>query len=156
MGLIKFEVHTSGFENIEHLLKKTCSKAELVLAAQIEKDTRPFVPAQNLSLANRTHTVFEDKHMFEKATEISAEMQRKGKALIVYPGPYARYLYYGKVMEGPATGPKHATDKDLVFSKSVNPFAQAFWFEASKAQNLDKWERVAQKAVEAGLHDKSE
>ena len=41
---------------------------------------------------------------------------------------------------------KVLTDKNLVFSKSVHPQAQAHWFEASKAQNLEKWLRVYKKA----------
>ena len=36
---------------------------------------------------------------------------------------------------------------NLVFNKTMHPQAQAHWFEASKAQNLDKWVRVADKAV---------
>ena len=38
------------------------------------------------------------------------------------------------------------TDRNLVFNRSVNPQAQAHWFEASKAQNLEKWLRVYKKA----------
>lgn len=108
-------------------------KAEHAVAVQAEKDTRPFVPARTLSLANRTIV---------------------DKNLIIYPGPYSRYLYYGKLMVDPDTGSAFAqkgavkvlTDKNLVFSKSVHPQAQAHWFEASKAQNLEKWLRVYKKA----------
>ena len=75
--------------------------------------------------------------------------------MIVYPGPYARFLYYGKVMVDPNTGSTYApeggtkvvTDRNLVFTQTVHPQAQSHWFEASKAQNLDKWIRVAEKAV---------
>ena len=108
-------------------------KAEHAVAVQAEKDTRPFVPALTGSLMNRT--------------------QVEGNT-IVYPGPYARFLYYGKVMVDPETGSPFAqkdavkvvTDRNLVFNRSVNPQAQAHWFEASKAQNLDKWLRVYEKA----------
>jgi hypothetical protein len=99
-------------------------RAEHLVAVQAEKDTRPFVPALTLSLANRT---------------------RVDGNTIIYPGPYARYLYYGKVMAGPKYGPKYATDKDLVYTKSMHPNAQSHWFEASKAQNLDKWLRGVKK-----------
>lgn len=79
--------------------------------------------------------------------------------MIVYPGPYARYLYYGKLMVDPTTGSSYApkggtkvvTDKNLVFSKSMHAQAQSHWFEASKAQNLEKWVRVADKAVKDEL-----
>lgn len=108
-------------------------KAEHAVAVQMEKDTRPFVPALTGSLMNRT--------------------QVEGNS-VIYPGPYARFLYYGKVMVDPDTGSPFAqkgavkvlTDKDLVFNRSVNPQAQSHWFEASKAQNLEKWVRVYRKA----------
>ena len=40
-------------------------------------------------------------------------------------GPYARYQYYGKVMEGPA--PKAVTDRDLKYDKTKNPLAGPLW-----------------------------
>lgn len=128
---VRFGVKTTG------ILKEGVSgwdKAEHALAQQVAKDTEPFVPAQTLSLSNRTVV---------------------DGSKVVYPGPYARYLYYGKLMVDPNTGSAYApkggtkvlTDKNLVFSKAVHPQAQARWFEASKAQNVKKWERVAEKAV---------
>lgn len=74
---------------------------------------------------------------------------------IIYPGPYARYLYYGKLMVDPATGSSYAqkgatkvlADKNLVFNKAMHSKAQDHWFEASKAENMNKWLRVAGKAV---------
>lgn len=119
---VKFTVKTSGLEEIDHKLAALANKQEVWLANEILKDTDPFVPASGAPAgqAARAHT--------------------EGN-MVIYPGPYARYLYYGKVMEGPKYGPKHATDKDLVFTKSVHPQAQSHWFEASKAQNLKKWVR---------------
>jgi hypothetical protein len=108
-------------------------RAEHAVAVHMEKDTRPFVPALTGSLMNRT---------------------RVDGNTVIYPGPYARFLYYGKVMVDPDTGSPFAqkgavkvvTDRNLVFNRSVNPQAQAHWFEASKAQNLEKWLRVYKKA----------
>ena len=128
---LKFKVITS---NLPQSIQKECSQAAHIVAQQAAKDTEPFVPAETLSLSNRT---------------------RVDGARIIYPGPYARYLYYGKLMVDPNTGSAYApkggtkvlTDKNLVFSKSVHPQAQARWFEASKAQNMSRWERVAEKAV---------
>ena len=51
----------------------------------------------------------------------------------------------------PKGGTKVVTDKDLVFSKAMHSQAQAYWFEASKAENLDKWMRVADKAVKRDI-----
>lgn len=131
---IKISVHTDGFDAAKEAIAKACTRAEHVLAKQIEKDTQPFVPMLTGSLTQRT---------------------RVDGSAVIYPGPYARFLYYGKVMVDPNTGSTYApkggtkvvTDRNLVFNKTMHPQAQAHWFEASKAQNLDKWVRVADKAV---------
>lgn len=120
--------------NVSAKLASDAKRAEHAVAVQAAKDTEPFVPMLTGSLKNRT--------------------QVKGN-LIIYPGPYARYLYYGKLMVDPETGSAWAkkgntkvlTDKNLVFTTAVHSQAQSHWFEASKAQNLDKWKRVAWKAV---------
>lgn len=131
---IKFSVHTDGMDAVRTAVAKACARAEHVLAEQMEKDTQPFVPMLTGSLTQRTRVVGND---------------------IIYPGPYARFLYYGKVMVDPQTGSTFApnggtkvlTNRDLVFSKAMHPQAQSHWFEASKAQNMEKWVRVADKAV---------
>lgn len=131
---IKISVHTDGFDAVKEAIARACTRAEHVLAEQMEKDTQPFVPALTGSLTQRTRVV--------------------GNT-VIYPGPYARFLYYGKVMVDPNTGSTYApkggtkvvTDRDLVFNQIMHPQAQAHWGEASKAQNLGKWARVAEKAV---------
>lgn len=136
--MVKFDIQATIPEDI---LEKPAHIAEEVLAVQILKDTNAFVPALTGSLATRAHT--------ENGT-------------VIYPGPYARYLYYGKLMVDPDTGssfaPKGATkvltDKDLVFNQSMHSMAQAHWFEASKAQNLNKWLEIAEKAMKHELNRK--
>ena len=131
---LKVTVDTSGFDAAKQAIAERCKQAEHVLAEQMEKDTQPFVPMLTDSLTQRTRVVGND---------------------IIYPGPYARFLYYGKVMIDPNTGSTYApkggtkvvTDRNLVFNHTAHPQAQAHWCEASKAQNIDKWARVAQKAV---------
>lgn len=125
--------------NINAVLASTianrCEKAAHTVALQVKKDTEPYVPMLTGSQKNRAKV--------EGST-------------IIYPGPYARVLYYGKVMVDPNTGStwapmggtKVVTDRDLVFTTDFHPLAQSHWFEASKAQNLDKWLQVAKKAVE--------
>lgn len=132
---VTFSMHFGGMEAIKDKLAGSCTRAESIVGQQVIKDTAPFVPALTGSLTIRT---------------------RLDGNKIIYPGPYARFLYYGKVMVDPQTGSTYApkggtkilTDRDLVFSKAMHPQAQAHWFEASKAQNLDKWIRVTEKAVE--------
>lgn len=131
---VTFAMHFGGMEAIKNKLAESCTRAESIVGQQVIKDTAPFVPALTGSLTIRT---------------------RLDGNKIIYPGPYARFLYYGKVMVDPQTGSTFApkggtkvlTNRDLVFSKAMHPQAQSHWFEASKAQNLDKWIRIAEKAV---------
>lgn len=132
---VTFSMHFGGMEAIKDKLAESCTRAESIVGQQVIKDTAPFVPALTGSLTIRT---------------------RLDGNKIIYPGPYARFLYYGKVMVDPQTGSTFApkggtkvlTNRDLVFSGAMHPQAQSHWFEASKAQNLDKWIRIAEKAVE--------
>lgn len=134
MAGLKFDIDVDGWNKIKKALARRCTKAEHIVAIQVEKDTSPYTPALTGSLNQRTRVV--------------------GNS-VVYPGPYARYLYYGKLMVDPDTGSPWAqpgavkvlTDRDLVFTQRVHQQAQAHWFEASKAQNLDKWRRVAAENV---------
>lgn len=131
---VTFSMHFDGIEAIKDKLAESCTRAESIVGQQVIKDTAPFVPALTGSLTIRT---------------------RLDGNKIIYPGPYARFLYYGKVMVDPQTGSTFApkggtkvlTNRDLVFSKAMHPQAQSHWFEASKAQNMEKWVRVADKAV---------
>ena len=150
---ISFEMHFEGLDAIKDKLSENCTKAEHNLAQQIMKDTAPFVPASGnaAGLTNRTYVA--------------------GNS-IIYPGPYARYLYYGKVMVNRKTlkGPMHfidkfgneqiafpkgskliPTDRDLHFSKHFHRQAQSHWFEASKAQNMEKWLKMADEEVKNEL-----
>lgn len=132
--MLKFNVYTSGLDSIPDRLASASQKAEHIVAIQVQKDTSPYVPFLTGSL-DRTTKVDEN--------------------LVIYPGPYARYLYYGKLMVDSETGSvvskaggtKVVTDKNLVFNKASHANAQAHWFEASKAENMNKWLRVAGKAV---------
>lgn len=131
--MLKFTVH-SNLSGIGPMLRNASDKAQTAVAIQAQKDTSPYVPALTGSLDQRT---------------------RVDENQIIYPGPYARYPYYGKLMVDPTTGSSYApkgatkilTDKNLVFNKAMHSQAQAHWFEASKAENMDKWLRVAGKAV---------
>lgn len=111
-------------------------RAQETLADEALKDTDRFVPKLTGSLSGRA-----------RATGDS----------IIYPGPYAKYLYHGMLMVDPETGSSYArkgstktlTGKPLNVAKS-NPQAQPEWFEVSKALNLEKWKRVFAKAVTRG------
>lgn len=136
--MLKFSVETSGLNAIAEKLKEGCSRAEHIVAVQVQKDTSPYVPFLTGSLDQRTRVDGNE---------------------IIYPGPYARFLYYGKVMVDPETGSTYAkkgatkvlTDKNLEFNKAGHNQAQSYWFEVSKAENLKKWIRAADKAVKNEL-----
>lgn len=136
--MLRLTVHTKGLEEIKDKLMQASSKAEHTLAIQIRKDTSPYVPALTEDLDRRT---------------------KVDGPRIIYPGPESRMLYYGKLMVDPETGSSYApkggtkvvTDKDLVFNKSMHAQAQSHWVEASKSENLEKWVRVADKAVKNDL-----
>lgn len=132
--MLKFSVHTDGLEAIKDKLAEGYTKAEHKVAIEVRSDTSPYVPARNLVLDSTT---------------------RVDGRFVIYQQPYAHYLYHGKLRVDPETGSSYApygatkvlTDKNLVFSKAKHAQAQSHWFEASKAENLEKWVRVADKAV---------
>lgn len=80
---LKFSVQADGMDAVKEAISKGCDRAEHVLAVQVAKDTAPFVPMLTGSLRTRT---------------------RVTGNTVVYPGPYARYLYYGKLYVDPLTG----------------------------------------------------
>ena len=133
MGL-KVNVQFKGGD-LAAKFSEAARRAEHIVAQQIKKDTEPYVPMSATGTLNTTTRVEENK--------------------VIYDTPYARFLYEGKVMVYPPTGStwapanekKVVTDRPLTFSHDFHQRAQDHWFEASKAQNMDKWERVAEKAL---------
>lgn len=133
-------IHIDLRHNIDpNLLSGNATKLEKALVWQIMKDTRPFVPALTMSLNNRTYI--------------------QGNS-IIYPAPYARYLYYGVKMVDAATGRPafyiegvgfrfhkgaklRPTGIPLNISTAVHKDATPRWIEASKKRNMKKWEQVA-------------
>lgn len=136
--MLTFKVQTNLSEALAAAIGKAATRAEHIVAVQAAKDTSPYVPFLTGSLDERT---------------------RVSGNTIIYPGPYARFLYYGKVMVDPETGSTYApkggtkvvTDKNLVFNTLGHNQAQSHWFEVSKAQNLKEWREVAAKALKQEL-----
>lgn len=143
MGSLKFSTHMEGYEGIINALSDTCTEAQHKLAIQVESDTDPFVPMRTGSLSIRTRVI---------------------DNVIIYPGPYAHYLYEGVMYVDPVTKAagfktkddqwrskkgvtKEKTAKPLNISKSTHKQATSRWFEASKTQNLEKWEKFAAKEI---------
>lgn len=120
------------------LLTGRATKLERALAWEILKDTDQFVPALTGSFAIRSRVIGN---------------------YIIYPGPYARYLWHGVAMVNSATGkgpmkipevgyrwPRGAilapTTRPLKFNTSVHAKAQSHWMDASRAQNMAKWAKL--------------
>ena len=87
-----------------------------------------------------------------------------GSGTVIYPGPYAHYLYYGEVYgpnipifeddTGEPTGwfsppgqAKSPTGRELQYATDVNPLAGSYWFERMKADHLDDIVREGQANV---------
>lgn len=138
MSYLKISMKDSFSAPLMKKLRQAGPRAAHAVAVQIESDTEPFVPARTKSTVNRTQVV---------------------DSSVIYPGPSARMLREGKLMIDPNTGSawarkgatKVVTGKDLKFNHSVHSQAQSHWDEASKAQNLDKWVRVAGRAIDREL-----
>lgn len=134
---LKFKVYYTGAEALKERFHNGCTKSEHAVALQAAKDTEPYVPMRAGSLRQRTRVVGNQ---------------------IIYPGPYARYLYHGVLYVDPDTGSPFARKgvtkvpavpkRELVFH---TPGTRPHWFEYSKAQNEEKWLDVAAKAVEREL-----
>ena len=94
-------------------------KAQQFLDSEVIRTTDPYVPQDSGKL---------------KQSAISGTKVGSGK--VVYNTPYSKYQYYGKLMVGKA--PKTLTNKDLQYH-SGDSKRGGFWFERSKADNLDAW-----------------
>ena len=77
-----------------------------------------------------------------------------GTGLIKYNAPYAQYQYYGMAMVAPNGSAwaklgetKHLSGEPLHYKPEKHPLAGAFWFERSKADNLETWLTEAKNAV---------
>ena len=84
----------------------------------------------------------------DRAMEFSAQLSTIiGEGIVVYNTPYAQFQYYGFVMTdelgrtwvGPGEKKPIVTSRPLRYDRAQNELAGAFWFERSKADNLNKW-----------------
>lgn len=144
MSFLKIDISEDFSDVLMKKLTQAGPRAAHALAIQIKTDTDPYVPASGAQagLYNRTQVV---------------------ESKIIYPGPYARYLYYGKVMvykdppylrtiDGKEVlshygQRKIPIEKPLKIKRHHHQHATDHWFEASKAKNMDMWTTVAGRLV---------
>lgn len=133
-GHFTAEVHFDRFS-------RQFAAAQQWLAEQVLADCKPFMPMETGSLIQWSYV-------------------DDGGRKVVFPGPYARYLYGGVVMvdaetgKGPMKIPDGSggyllrfrkgatlkpTSRPLTYSTTANPQATDHWFDAAKAANQDYW-----------------
>jgi len=111
--------------------KKTIAYLEMNSPAQIIKDKglAPGGDVQRFHTANVMRRIIKympyRTGMTVKATLVQTNVN---KPYIITNTPFAKYLYYGKAMEGKA--PKRVTDRDLQYTKTKNPQAGPYWDRA--------------------------
>lgn len=99
------------------------AKAQEWLGQQVLADSKLYMPLKTGSLQQRSYVA-------------------EGGRQVVFPGPYARYLYMGKVMVDPETGSpwarkgavKVVTDRDLRFATGV-----PHWAEVAQNEHGKEW-----------------
>lgn len=146
---VDIKIDLKGIEN-------RMNKAQYALDSAIMQSMIPFMPKITGQFINVTEAM-------------SQSFAGSGIVVAAAP-PMGRYLYEGKKMvdaqtgKGPAkitSGPGEyvlrfrkgakltATDQPLKYTKSVNPDAQAHWFDPAKEKDKDKWLKIVKKEVEA-------
>lgn len=117
-GNIKVNIPLSQFND-------RFKEAQQWLGDRVLEDSRAFMSLRTGNLQQRSH------------------VQNDGRE-VVFPGPYARFQFMGKVMVDPVTGSPWAragakkvlTDRPLTYS---SPSATDHWFDEAKAQYVDYW-----------------
>lgn len=109
-------------------------EAQFWLGNQVLADCKPYMPLRTGSQQQRSYTTPDGRQ-------------------VVFPGPYARFLYMGKVMVDPDTGSPFArkgavkivTDRDLQFQAGT-----ARWFDVARAEHGEAWVRGCEKILMGG------
>jgi len=148
--MVKFKATT--FLNDDELIRRM-QKAQMTVQEALEeaviRDTNRYVPANTGKLARSASS-----HKYAKL----------GSGQIVYraskPGQsqsYARYLWFGRLMVSPTTHSPWAkagekkilTGRVLNFQRNYHAKATARWFDVSKKQNMNAWEKLAKQKFSA-------
>ena len=137
-GIFKVRVVFNGSDDLlhKHHLEKGGLVQQTIDKSVIDWNLQ-YVPWKTGSLGKSAYS----------ATQI-------GSGKVIYPGPYARYLYYGEVYGpnipvfdddsgvptrffSPPGRKKHPTGRALQYRTDVNPLAGSHWFERMKADHRE-------------------
>lgn len=116
-------------------------KAQLFMANECKRQMDPYVPADNLILAQNTRVFVEN-----------------GSGVVEYNSPYAHYQWEGELYVSSATGSAWASGgeykvpagKELEHSKFRHPLATSHWEEAMWTAKRDAVERAVQQYLNGG------
>ena len=129
-----------GNVRIDINLDRFCKQYETAqwwLGEQVLQGCRAYMPLSTGGLQQRSQTEG-DNSLHDLARS------ENGGRRVVFPGPYARFLYMGKVMVGKESKSpwarkgeqKEVTNRNLHYSR---PEATSFWFDTAKKHNGDAW-----------------
>ena len=124
--------------------QKQYSRAQYRLDSIVMTHMIPFMPKETNTFINVTRGM-------------SAAIAGTGQVYAAAP-PFGRFLYHGKVMVDPQTGSpwarrgakKVVTGRELSYTKSKHPDAQAYWFDAAKRAHGANWVALAKKYAGGG------
>lgn len=128
---VKVKIQFDGNKRMMKDRRKLVS-CQKKLISQVIKDTTPYVPMQEGTLYQSAIT-----------------NQNRYRDRIVWSGPYARFLYNGKVMVGVKSRKawankgeiKETINKALSYGKK-HPLAGSEWYLRSKDKNKSKWVKL--------------
>lgn len=113
-------------------VKAANRKALIATTQQALKDTNAYVP--------------KDQRTLEDSSLVHSEIE---KGILRWVSPYARYLYYGKVMHG---NPIHRTyGPDNI--KFTSALARSEWSKHSAKVHKAEWKKVYQSELRRRLKD---
>lgn len=138
----EFRWNKSAEQMLRERNLETGGEVQRTIDNAVIRYSEPYVPRQTGTLANSPYT-------------------RPQLGKVIYPGPYARYQYYGEVMGpnipirengqivgffSPPNQKKHLTGRPLHYNGE--PQRGSFWFERMKADHADDILREAQHAAD--------
>ena len=121
---IKIEFDISCVDMLKDKIAARRNRAQEILDLAVIKDTDPFVPMRQGTLASSAL----------RSTKV-------GSGEVVYDTPYARHMYYGV---------HYLTGKPFKYSTLKHPLACKEWVGASKAVNIEKWKKEVKEVLADG------
>ena len=121
---IRIDFDISAIDTLKEKLSSRRNKAQEVLDLAVMKDTDPFVPMRQGTLASSV-----------------LRSTNAGSGEVVYDTPYARHMYYGV---------HYRTGKPFKYSTLKHPLACKEWVKASKAVNMEKGKKEVKEVLADG------